>query len=349
MEEIESDSNKSRSRSRPHPKVNLPFYRNSRRKKTIHNRNKNDESLNESSTQETENTLKNPGSRRYLKREFIPPYATKLDTSALNIVMSPQNRFTSINNLDFFNENQRMKETTKRNLFSNFSNSEIIQDNSHRVNLGHESHRIGNLEQINDMKVNIQRFLIKNVPVEPQNVAVKSFMDSDRNFTFQKKNPSQSVPKQRKFNRVAEIVSMINKYEQPRFKAKLKINTNNLKANVKEDFEFFHQERRNHNYSVINSPTYDIEEIDHKHNRSLHASNLTIEPHTASIKSESFKLPSLSTRNKKRRDMISNSSARKKLPQCFLMNESRSTRSRASEKNDRDPYTVSTLAYLLNQ
>lgn len=343
MEEVESISNNSRSRSRPHPKVNLPFYRNSRRKKTTHNRNKNDDSLNEGSTQETENTLNNPGSRHYLKREFNPPYATKLDTSVLNIAMSPQNRFASINNLDFFNENQRRKETTKRNLFNNFSNSEITHDSSQNLNLEQESHRIGNLEQINGMKLNIQRFLINNTPAEPQNVEIKNFMDSDRNFTFQKKNPSQSVPKQRKFNRVAEIVSMINKYEQPRFKAKLKINTNNLKSNVKEDFEFFHQERRNHNYSVINSPTYDLDEINHKHNKSLNKSNLTIEPHTASIKSESFKLPTLSTRNKKRRDMISNSSARKKLPQCFLMNESRSTRSRASEKNDQAHYIVSIL------
>jgi hypothetical protein len=163
-------------------------------------------------------------------------------------------------------------------------------------------------------------------------------MESGQNFTFHNKNPSHSVPKQRTFSRFSGLAPINNNYEQARSKNKLKIRTNYHESNIKEEYDHFTLDRNKNNYSVIHSPSNEIEYTSGTHNFSQHASNRTIDSQTPSNKSECFKLPTLTTRNRKRRNMISNSSARKKIPTCFLMNEARSTKSRASDKIDHEHY-----------
>jgi hypothetical protein len=340
--EDKSPSLISQSPNRPHPKVNLPFFRNSRSKKTTTNLIKYDESLNEDSTQETESNKNKPSSRQYIKWDFNPNFIDKIENVGLKWAVLDQRKVDSINNLDYFSKKMRMKEMTKRNLLANFSNMNISYDNSFKNNQERENHQINNIEQMKGTKVNIQRFLInKNAAWDQPPVTAKDFMESGKNFTFynsNNKNPSHSVPKQRTFSRFSGLVPIINNYEQARSKNKLKILTNYHESNIKEDFDYFKIDRNKNNYSVIHSPSNGIEDTSGSHNFSQQVSNRTIDSQTPTNKSECFKLPTLTTRNKKRRNMISNSSARKKIPTCFLMNEARSTKSRASDKIDHEHY-----------
>ncbi|CAI2360242.1 unnamed protein product [Moneuplotes crassus] len=316
-EESRNMGNSTNSRCRAHPKVHLPFYRNTRSKKATPRKDtqmKTNESMNESSTQETDRQSRIPYK---FKRQFKTHLKGRIDGNCTLNPHSKNNKFIFINNLDLLEDTPAKQEITKKDLLSNFSNSCFSPEPSHR-RIESRLDDKSSLKVIESIKKNVQKFLIPSVDIERQRFVPTSIIKHNKVAYNNPRYPSFSVPKQRNGAISSDPSFKKTKLDLSRFKGKIRVNT---RLQLQEDPDFIdpNVNRCKNNYSVVCTPTVALTSQGILRNDS-ETKNRTIESREKSVNSATFKLPQLSTRSK-RRAKYSTSSARKKLPKCFLMED----------------------------
>lgn len=241
---------------------------------------------------------------------------------------SKNNKFIFVNNLDFLEDGPIHEGTTKKDLLRNFNNSCLSPNPAHRG----EEKRLeekSSMSAIESMKKNVQKFLISNEAFRGQKLMKDSgFKPEKIQFKIQP-YPNFSVPRQRGDLTSSDKTLKRSKFGLSKMRGKLRVNT---RLQLKDDPGFIdlNNNRERHNYSVACTPTMDLMKEKKIHGEN-DVKNRTIESREQSVNSATFKLPQLSTRNR-RRAKYSTSSARKKLPKCFLMDEEGRNSSRRSIK-----------------
>ena len=304
-EDKEHESHRSKSRWRAHPKVNLPFYRNIRSKKKISSKNlpiKRNESINEGSTQETESKKKISENHQSFQQEITASLNGKLNKNESLNQFLPSSKFIFNTNIDFLDENGRKSQNIKRNLMRNFNASNVSPQHSEK-----KIQEIPTQEYIDSMKKNVKKFLLPQSTFGNEKFWVNRMLNPERSHS----NPPQSPSF---WNQRNENYPKKSKFDLRNINEKLRINTRLLERKD-DDFEInFPKER--HNYSVACSPTFDLKLGKNEIESTTINPNRTLESREPDVNSDKFKLPQLSTRNKKRIKYFTKS-GRKKLPEWF--------------------------------
>jgi len=95
-------------------------------------------------------------------------------------------------------------------------------------------------------------------------------------------------------------------------------NHNSISYQTDQNVRLFTQHAKLKNSDIkVNFNIQNIGQQD-QHNRSMQMDFKLLVPQTPTMTDQQFRLPDLSQRSRRQRRMISNSSARKKLPNCFL-------------------------------
>jgi len=220
------------------------------------------------------------------------------------------------------------EEAYQKDIFKNFNSPCISPDSSYRK-IDRRVDDKSSMRVIESMKKNMQKFLIPSPNMEEPQFACENATKVERSAFKNHRYPSFSVPKQRSWLISSDKSLKRTKIDLKKLKGKLRVNTRLI---LRDDPGYLNasENRERHNYSVVNSPTVDLTGHEILKNES-EAKNRTIESRDESVNSTTFKLPQLSTRSK-RRAKYSTSSARKKLPKCFLMDDDELGSSRKSIK-----------------
>lgn len=295
-------------KTRVHPKVNLPFFKNNRKKikvfniKPKHSRDRKisldkrfDESMTGSSTQETD---KNNVLTRSTKR----PRHSLNQTGLTHQFNTPTNKL-------------------KDNVFETFKKSELLNPNLSRENFKKDNilRNVQNPQFSQGQNLNIQRFLFQRNPSSGKKCL---------NTTFGERTPSVSVPKERVcLNMLEEKLGQL-KLEtlnrKPRFSGTDKFTKFQLKDIRGEGIQTNEpstQSSYRHVSSIISGIDSRLEKSRHNHNNSQLIDYSTLEINTPSNARKGFELPDLSRRSQRRKPLGPLSSARRKLPGCFSITD----------------------------
>lgn len=331
----------SQSKSRLHPRVNLPFFRQARSKKTGKSKHdhKCEDSVNDGSTQETESNINYNISTEHLFR--LPARERLLEapsflTPNLKLV---RNDIILSKKAEIFNNTLHKDMMPKRSLINQFENTGVFDSNKLRVyNFeDHSNIAANNQHIIHAQKANIQRFMLLENFCNENPVSIQSLLTKKASSNIPNRIPWVSVPKERRLlNLNSQFKSKSFKIDNQALKEFVN-NRNNHPEDLKMQdsknsqrvqHELLSQSSHRRNNSMIADLETSLYASRQAHNNSQQIDHRTLEPDTPTVSSDQFKLPDLSRRSKRRKEMISKSSARKKLPGCFLLGEPRKARSK---------------------
>lgn len=339
--EDSSSCAQSQSKSRLHPRVNLPFFRQARSKKTGKSRldHKCEDSVNDGSTQETESNINYNISTEHLFRLPVREKLLEAPSFLTPNVKLVRNDIVLSKKAEIFNNTLQKDMMPKRSLVNHFESTGVFDGSKLRMyNFEDQSNLAAkNQHIIHAQKANIQRFLLLEHFSDENPVSIQSLLTKKASSNIPNRIPCVSVPKERKpINLHSHFKSKSFKIDNQALKEFVNNRNNhfedlkmhNSKNSQRGQNELLSQSSHRYNNSMLAGLDSSLHASRQAHNNSQQIDHRTLEPDTPTVSSDHFKLPDLSRRSKRRKEMISKSSARKKLPGCFLLGEPRKVRSK---------------------